>query len=925
MRRIFSPRNIVLLLAALGVAGYYGSFVWTDYLWFASQGYGSVFTTTILSRLAVGLAAGALTFVFLLANLALARRDGPPRPLDYVLSGEVEIPFHLTPGLVTALTYLIPLVLGVLVGSAAAGGWMTVRQYLAAESFGIPDPFFARDVGFYVFSLPLFSWVYRGAMTVLVLALILTALHYLANGGIDFPRGRPVFSRRAWRHLSLLGAGLLVGKAAGYLIAQFNLLYSPRGVAFGASYTDVHAQLPALRILMLLALVLAAVIAANGWLRRRNYVTWGLVGLAVVSIVLGTAYPAFVQQFTVEPDEINKETPYMEHNIAFTRAAYDLDRVEERVFTVGDNLTGAEIQAERATIDNIRLWDWQPLRESYGQLQAIRPYYDFADVDLDRYVINGRYRQVMLAARELNLDQLPQQARTWLNLHLKYTHGYGVVMSPTTEATSEGMPTFFLQDIPPQSTVEGLEITRPQIYFGELTNDYAIVRTRDLEFDYPLGDENRYNSYDGQGGVVLANPLIRAAFALRLGSYQTLLAESITEESRVLLYRNIHQLVRKIAPFFVYDRDPYLVVGDDGRLFYIQDAYTVTNRYPYSEPRGGINYIRNSVKIAIDAYHGTVTFYLWDPADPIASSIERIFPGLLQPASAMPADMLAHVRYPQDLFTVQAEMYAVYHMQDPMVFYNREDVWERPAQLYGGADRPPAPGAFQGSPLVEPHYMIIRLPGEETAELVQMLPFSPREKNNMIAWMAARSDGEKYGELVVFKFPKQELIYGPRQIEARIDQDTVISQNLTLWSQAGSNVIRGTLLVIPVRDSLLYVEPLYLQAEGNRLPELKRVIVSYGDQVVMAETLDGALRTIFGGGEGGVRPGDGTAPGDGGAGGDTDQAESVAELAQQANRLYDLATEASTRGDWAAYGDYLDELERVLERLEQAARRAGGE
>lgn len=927
MRRIFSPRNIILLLAALAAVAYFGSFVFTDYLWFSGQGYASVFATTVLSRAALGLAVGLLTFLFVLANLLLARRDGPVRPLDYVLTGEVEIPVHLTPGLVSALTYLVPLILATLVGTAAASGWMMVRQFLAAEPFGILDPFFGRDVGFYVFSLPFFNWLRSGTMVVLVLTLIATALYYLANGGIDFPRGRAVISRRAWRHLSVLGATVLLTKAAGYFIAGFDLLYSPRGVALGASYTDIHAQLPALRILSILALLLAVVIAVNGWLRRPRYVTWGLGLLIATSLVVGTAYPAFVQQFTVEPDEIVKETPYIKHNIAFTRAAYDLDRVQEKEFTVGGPLTSAEIEAERATIDNIRLWDWQPLRESYGQLQAIRPYYDFADVDLDRYVIDGRYRQVMLAARELNSALIPQQARTWLNLHLKYTHGYGVVMSPTTEATSEGMPAFFLKDIPPESTVADLEITRPQIYFGELTNDYAIVRTRDQEFDYPIGDENRYNNYDGTGGVVLSNPLVRAAFALRLGSYQTLLAESITDESRVLLYRNIHQRVRQIAPFLAYDSDPYLVVGDDGRLFYIQDAYTVSDRYPYSEPRGGINYIRNSIKIAIDAYHGTVTFYLWDPNDPVALSIQRIFPALFQPASAMPADMLAHIRYPQDLFTVQAEMYATYHMQDPQVFYNREDIWVRPAQLYGGADRPTAAGGLQGQRLAEPHYMIIRLPGEAKEELVQMLPFSPREKNNMIAWMAARSDAENYGELVVYKFPKQELIYGPRQIEARIDQDTFISQNLTLWSQAGSNVIRGTLLVIPVRDTLLYVEPLYLQASGNKLPELKRVIASYGDQVVMAENLDAALRSIFGSGIG-ARPGDGATPGGGADGGGTTGPfvpETIAELASRANQLYDSAQAAAAQGDWAAYGEYLHELERVLDQLQRETGRAGSQ
>ncbi len=911
MRRVFSPRNILLFLAVLVALSYYGSYIFTDYLWFSNLGLEGVYVTTLVARTLVAVAAGLAAFLFMLVNLLVARRDGPPRAVEYILAGEVEIPITIPPTVVNRLTWLGPLVIAVLVGAAAREGWMTVLQFIHQTPFGLSDPFFKRDIGFYVFTLPFLRWLYHGAMFVLVATFAATAVYYLANRALDFARGYPVGSRQAWRHLSVLGAAGFVLKAGGYILAQFNLLYSPRGVAVGASYTDIHAQLPVLRIMVVLALVVAGVVVAAGWMRRTSYVVAGVGFLLAASLVLGTAYPAFVQQFQVEPDEINKETPYILHNIAYTREAYGLNRIEEQEFPVTYNLVLADIQEEAATINNIRLWDWRPLRESYWQLQAIRPYYDFADVDLDRYVLDGRYRQVMIAAREMNLDNLTAEARTWMNLHLKYTHGYGVVMSPTTLATREGMPVFFLRDIPPVSSVPGLRVTRPEIYFGEMTNTYAIVNTEAGEFDYPLGDQNQYTNYAGPGGVQLSNPLIRLAFAIRLGSYQVFLADTITTESRAMIYRNIHEMVRKIAPFLRYDQDPYLVIGDDGHLFYIQDAYTVTSLYPYSERHPlGLNYIRNPVKISIDAYAGTVRYYLVDEAEPIARTIAGIFPSLFTPAAAMPDDMRRHVRYPEDLFSIQADMYTTYHMRDPLVFYNREDLWVRPTQLYGDAERP-QPGRGNA---VQPHYMIIRLPGEEREELVQMLPFSPRERRNMIAWLAARSDGENYGDLIVYKFPKQELIYGPMQIEARIDQDTTISQHLTLWSQAGSNVIRGTLLVVPIKDSILYVEPLYLQAAGNRLPELKRVIVAYGDRIVMAETLGQGLQAIFGGGavEGpDVTPG---VPG---------ERPTVGELARQANTLFAQAREAASRGDWAAYGQYLSELESILEQLQALAEREG--
>ncbi len=917
MRRILSPRNVVLTIVGLVLLAYYGSYVATDFLWYASLGYQSIFVKTILAKIIVAVAAGVAAYLFVLANLVAASREGPPRPFQ-VYTGEDYAEVDVRPGLVKLVTHVGSLVVGFFAAMAALSNWLVFLQFLNPTAFGLTDPFFGWDVGFYVFTLPLLRSVYHGAMLVLLLTFVAVALFYLANRGIGMTGRRFTASPRAWTQLSLLLGGIVILKAAGYYIAQLNLLYSPRGVAFGASYTDIHAQLPVLRILMALAAAVAVFLVVNSRLRRVRNVLYGVGLMVAASLVLGWAYPAFVQQFTVEPDEINKETPYIEYNIAFTRAAFDLNRVTETQFPVANDLTLADIQEDAATIDNVRLWDWRPLRDSYGQLQAIRLYYDFADVDLDRYTVNGRYRQVTVAARELNHNLLPAEAKTWINEHLKYTHGYGVVMSPTTSVTSEGMPAFYLRDIPPVATAPEVKVTRPEIYYGELTDTYAIVNTTTQEFDYPVGDQNQYTRYAGTGGIQLSNPLVRAAFAIRLRSYQTLLASSVTPESRVMIYRNIHQAVRKVVPFLQYDGDPHIVVGDDGRLFYIQDAYTTTNLYPYSEPNVmGINYIRNSVKISIDAYSGEIRYYLWDPTDPIATTLGKIFPDLFTPASEMPADMRAHVRYPSDLFSIQADMYATYHMQDPQVFYNREDLYQRPAQLYTDAERPQAQRTSGQGVTVEPHYMIIRLPGEASEELVQMMPFSPNEKSNMIAWMAARSDGDKYGQVVVFKFPKQQLVYGPMQIEARIDQDTTISQNLTLWNQVGSNVIRGTLLVIPIKNSILYVEPLYLQAQGNKLPELKRVIAAFGDRVVMAETLTSALESIFGAG---VTTGPATQPGTPGQGmgptpGET-TAQRMASLARQARQLFDQAKQAAASGDWEAYGRYLAQLDQVLRELD---------
>ncbi|MGB9847022.1 MAG: UPF0182 family protein, partial [Desulfotomaculales bacterium] len=510
-----------------------------------------------------------------------------------------------------------------------------------------------------------------------------------------------------------------------------------------------------------------------------------------LSVALLVIYPSLLQKLVVIPNEMEREKPYIENNIKMTRIAYDLNTVEKKSFPAGKTITAQDLQENEDTVKNIRLWDYRPLQQTYSQLQEMRTYYEFKDVDVDRYTVDGHYRQVMLSARELNVNSLPE-AKTWVNQHLKYTHGYGIAMSPVNEVTSEGLPEFFIKDIPPV-TRTNLKVERPEIYFGELTNQYVLVNTRSQEFDYPVGEENAWSTYQGKSGVQINSLFRRVIFAVAFHDYKLLLAGDVTNESQVLYYRNIVERARKVAPFLLYDGDPYIVLSE-GKLYWILDAYTVSNMFPYAEPfQEDLNYIRNAVKVVIDAYTGQVSFYAILPDEPVLKAYEKIFPGLFLPFEKMPADLKNHIRYPEDLFTIQAKKYAVYHMEDYRVFYNKEDKWNLPSELFGAEEQ-----------TMEPYYTIVHLPGEERPEFIQIMPFTPQNKKNMIAWLAGRSDGSDYGKLFVYEFPKQELVYGPMQIEARINQDTLISQQITLWDQGGSRVIRGNLLVVPIKDALLY-------------------------------------------------------------------------------------------------------------------------
>ncbi len=633
-------------------------------------------------------------------------------------------------------------------------------------------------------------------------------------------------------------------------------------------------------------LLLGGVASRRPWILIAGGALWVLAAGGV-----GGVYPILMQQFDVQPNELIKELPYIENNIEFTRRAYGLDKIQASEFGSLTDLSAEALAGAEPTLRNIRLWDYRPLGETYGQIQEIRSYYEFVDVDVDRYYLDGEYRQVTLSAREMATEQL--QSRTWVNDHLQFTHGYGLAMSPVSEVTPEGLPELLVRDLPPR-TAPGLEITRPEIYYGEKTDSYVFVHSTIQEFDYPSGDQNVFSTYQGSGGVRLDSPLKRAAFAYRFGDVSVVLSEYLTPDTQVMLYRNIHQRVRQVAPFLLYDSDPYLVLVG-GRLIWLQDAYTATDMYPYSQPYDSrFNYIRNPVKVSIDAYNGDMTFYIVDPNDPLAQAYAAIFPDLFRPLTEMPEGLRAHLRYPEGLFIIQAEMNNTYHMQDPTVFYNKEDLWAVAHDLSEGTEQP-----------MQPYYVTMALPGDSQQEFILIQPFTPANKQNMVAWMAARSDGDNYGKLLLYQFPKQELIYGPLQIEARIDQDPTISSQLSLWHQRGSRVIRGNLLVIPIGKSLLYVEPLYLQAETGQLPELKRVIVASGGQVIMASTLDQALAGLGGAPVVPAEP-------------EVGEPEGVNELAISALEHYTRAQEYLRSGDWTGYGTELEAMRSDLEDLVEA-------
>lgn len=876
--------------------------LYTDYLWFGEVGFRPIFLTILSTQLVLGLVTGVGTAAILYLCFMLADRlTSAAAPVVLAdLAGMLNWPVQSLKIRRTALA--ISAFIGLVLGMDASERWQSYLLYQNGVPFHEADRIFGRDLGFYVFDLPFLS-VIRSYLLVLLIAISAgTVLVYLVRGHIvPVPRHLRM-SPVARTHLSVLAILFVFLLGFHFYLSSCNLVHSTSGVVAGVSYADREALLPALRSLLYFVCPLAVILLVVGLFRRDNRFAYAAFGSIAFAYIGGYLYFGLIQKVVVAPNEIVKETPYIAVNMAYTRKAYNLDNIEERTLAAEAGLTSEAIQRNSATINNIRLWDHAPLLDTYSQLQEIRTYYTFASVDNDRYNINGEYRQVMLSARELSYEHLPN--RSWMNERMSYTHGFGLALGPVNRITPEGLPEFFVKDIPPVVTVPSLQIKRPEIYYGEVGSAYVLVNTQAKEFDYPSGDDNVYTAYSGTGGVPISSVLRRILFASRFGSKDLLLSSLITPQSRVMYYRNIMERLRRIAPFLRYDSDQYLVISE-GRLKWICDAYTITSDYPYSQPISQVgNYIRNSVKAVVDAYDGSVTLYVADPEDPIIRTFASVFPGCFAPLASMSLDLRQHLRYPQDLFSVQASMYSKYHMTEPQVFYNQEDLWEVP--LRAGGDG-----------VMEPYYTIMRPPGGQREEFILMLPFTPRRKDNLSAWMCARNDSPEYGRLVVYLFPKAKVVYGPRQISSRINQDPEISRQLSLWDQRGSQVSHGTLLVIPIEESLIYVQPLYLKAETGQIPELRRVIVAYENEIAMEETLEKAIARIFR-----DRASSASVP----AGAEAPEVasqqriavlETSGEAAAQALGHYERAQKLLRDGDWAGYGQEMEALGRVLKEMKK--------
>jgi uncharacterized membrane protein (UPF0182 family) len=823
---------------------------YVDALWFGSLGYRDVFRKTLGLQWAVSAAFFAVTFLFLYGwFLALRWVCQPDLPDDHmiVVGGQVlKLPVAR---ILRLLGLGVSLVIAVITGASTMTEWRTFALYWYAPrtSVGVVDPIVGKPIHFFLFTLPAWQFITGWVLVLAVIGCVIAVFFILITGSTSALSGRRrSHGHLAWRGFSIAFAFLLLILAMRVYISRFERLFDDHTIFGGVTYTDAHVMLTGM-LIVCAALVLGAAIAAINVesVRRVRWLAAAVAPAAVCYLAL-QVLGWYVSSFIVKPNELVRERPYIAYNIDLTRQAYGLDRLSQREFPAETTVEAADPANNQATLQNIRLWDWRALQDTLRQIQEIRTYYDFPDIDIDRYEINGTMRQVMLAPRELNVDKLPESSRNWINEKLIYTHGYGMTMNPVNGFTSEGLPTLILSNMPIQSTVQSIVVKRPEIYFGELTDTDVYVKTRQQEFNYPQGQTNSLTSYEGNGGILLGGFLRRLLIASDRGDLTKLpFSDDINRQSRLLMRRNVRDRVAALAPFLTYDSDPYIVVGDDGRLSWIMDAFTTSDSYPYSRhyALGStlINYMRNSVKVVIDAYDGTTTFYVFDPQDPIIAAYRQIFPGLFKDAASMPPALRKHVRYPELLLKLQAAVYGLYHMTDPQVFYNREDLWTVASEV--GMDE----SGQQKTQAIEPNFVLMKLPGEPVVEFVEILPFTPANRNNLIGWIAGRSDGEKYGTSVVYDFPKTKLVDGPLQIEARIDQNAQLSGQLTLWNQQGSHVRRGTLLVIPCGRALLYAEPIYLQAERSPMPELRLVVLALQDRLAYGPTFDSAMRALFGG------------------------------------------------------------------------------
>jgi len=906
-------KKIIIIVAAIAAAmiflnlfvNYYG-----DWLWFNNLNYGSVFNTMIIAKVISFTIFFLVSVLFLSLHIRIAVRRGAPTRgiLIYQADDPRQFISEIYKGkAVFWLWAALILFLGIIMGSSAVDQWNNFLQFIHASSFGIQEPIFGKDAGFYVFKLPVYRFVSGWYLFMVVLTFIAVFISYYIDNAIPGAGKNFKNSRVVKRHLLSMSGFFALGISAFYFLKLYNILYSSHGAAYGPSYMDVHAQIPAYWIIFIVSIVITLILFLSPVFREKKIILYAVGVWILVLIGFVEVYPGLIEQYVVKPTELQKESPYILNNIRFTREAYGLDKIKVEPFPVDQKLIYKDIQENRHTIENIRLWDRRPLIQTFKQLQEIRLYYDFNSVQVDRYHF-AKYTQVALAARELPVSQIPERAKTWVNEHLIFTHGYGVVMNPVNEILPNGMPDLVVKDIPPVTTVP-VDLKQMGIYYGEESDQFVLVNTTAKEFDYPKGEDNVYTSYAGKGGVSLSNLFKRIVYAWKFSDIKILLTDYLTDQSRIMFYRNITQRDKMIAPFLSYDSLPYLVAGQDGQLYWIHDAYTTSNMFPYSEPASqnageqSFNYINNSVKVVINAYNGDVSYYVINPKDPIIQTFQKIYPKLFKPFGEMPDFLKAHIRYPTDLFNIQIQMYNVYHMTDPKVFYNQEDYWAVPIENYNNSQQ----NMF-------PYYIIMRLPGTTEEEYILMLPLTPSKKDNMIAWICARCDAPNYGDLIVYSLPKDKLIYGPMQVEARINQQPDISAELTLWGQQGSQVFKGNQLIIPIKNSFLYVEPVYLQAEQGKIPELKRVIVAYNDQIEMRRTLEESLQAIFN--PSGLQ--------------DTTTVKQLKNIenivkstlsakAQEALDHYNKALDYLKQNNWAGYGKELQDMKAVLTEMSKGS------
>ncbi|MCI9598427.1 MAG: UPF0182 family protein [Firmicutes bacterium] len=953
---------IILLLIALflSLIGFI-----TDFLWFKELGYVSVFLKKLVTQLEIGIPTFILITLLAYIYLKFLKKGYFKKVVSTEQTNHKRLNL-ISWGMAVVFAALVTFV-------SVTQLWFEILKFTNSTGFDISDPLFHLDVSFYVFKLAFIKEINQILIGVIIAFAILTLLYYVvllsmhtpqmfeekqepfeeerfdgsfagdagqragSKAGFDnvsdlFGKFGEVFTGRkrpinsapkkkkqfddknfmqlvsiAEKQLIIVGVLFFLMVGVNFFLKQFDLLYGHTGgTVYGANFTDVNITLWVYRIIMALSVV-AAVAFASGVMKRKfkRVVTVPVLMIAVG--LLGTGAGMLVQNFVVSPDEINKESKYLEHNIEYTQHAYDLNDVTVKPFAASNDLTSEDISNNVETISNIRINDYEPAEKFYNQTQSIRAYYTFHDVDVDRYMVNGEYTQTFQSAREIDEEKISE---AWLNKHLKYTHGYGITLSRVDKVTASGQPDMLIDSIPPVSEVGEIQITRPEIYFGEKTNNYVLLNTNEEEFDYPEGNNNKYSTYEGTAGIKL-NLLNKTMFSIRERSLKLLVSSNITSDSKIVINRNIEQRVREIMPYLDYDSDPYIVTAD-GKLYWMLDAYTTSTRYPYSEPfesTSGTNYIRNSVKVVIDAYNGTTNYYLVDDKDPIANTYKEIYPKLFKDFEEMPESLQAHIRYPNVLFNIQANIYKKYHMTDVKVFYQKEDMWDIADEIYDTEETP-----------MTPNYYIMKLPGEQSAEFVNSIPYTPKDKKNMTGLLVARNDGANYGQLVLYQLPKSKIIYGPMQIEAQIDQNTEISKEFSLWDSAGSKYSRGNMFVIPIEDSLLYVEPIYLEAKNSSIPEVKRVIVAYDEQIAYEPTLAEALNSLFGEGSAKESPGSSDAQQAEGDQQGGDKSLSQTELAQKAQEAFNNAEKAQKDGDWAKYGEYLDELQKYLNQLAPPAK-----